>query len=151
VVNEEPFVFAEMTLEIGGSTVISQATNFQLDIDNVMKDTYAFGGSGELSFLTPTALKVSGSFDVVFDNLSSTAFDWYTQAANGTQAALSFALAHPSNNFGIKFSMPLVTLSKTNQDTKPQSVVMETVDFEAMYSSGSTIGVVVTNGVSTAY
>ncbi len=149
VVNEEPFVFSEFTLT-SGSNAIHQATNFQLDIDNVLKETYTFNQSPEVQFLTPTALKVSGSFDVVFDNLSSTNFDWFTQAINGSQAALSFELQHPAG-LSITFSMPLVTLSKTDQDTKPESVVMETVNFEAMYSSGSTISAVVVNNVSTAY
>ena len=47
--------------------------------------------------------------------------------------------------------MPLVTLSKTMQDTKPESVVTETINFEAMYSDGYTIQAVVLNSVSTAY
>jgi hypothetical protein len=149
VVNEEPFVFAEFTLT-SGSNQLKQATNFSLDIDNVMKDTYTFNNTGELQFLTPTALKVNGSFDVVFDDLDSGNFDFFTQAENGTQAALTFTLAHPSGH-SIEFSMPLVTLSKTNQDTKPESVVTETINFEAMYSEGATISVVVINAVATAY
>lgn len=149
VVNEEPFVFAEFTLT-SGSNAIKQATNFSLDIDNVMKETYTFNQSPELQFLTPTALKVSGSFDVVFDDLDTGNFDFFTQAIDGTQASLSFALAHPSG-LEITFTMPLVTLAKTNQDTKPESVVMETIDFQAMYSEGATISAVVKNGVATAY
>jgi hypothetical protein len=148
-VDEEPFVFAEFTLT-SGANVLQQATNFQLDIDNVMKETYTFNQSSELQFLTPTALKVSGSFDVVFDDLTAGANNFFTQAKNGTQASLTFKLAHPSG-YSIELSMPLVTLSKTNQDTKPESVVMETIDFEAMFSSGSTISAVVTNGIATAY
>ena len=149
VVNEEPFVFAEFTLT-SGDNQLKQATNFSLDIDNVMKDTYTFNNTGELQFLTPTALKVSGSFDAVFDDLDSGDYDFFTQAADGTQAALTFSLAHP-DGYSIEFSMPLVTLSKTNQDTKPESVVMETINFEGMYSDGATISVVVINAVSTAY
>lgn len=150
VVDEEPFVFAEFTLT-SGENALTQATNFQLDIDNLLKETYAFGGSSELSFLTPTALKVSGSFDVVFDDLDSGDFDFFTQAISATQAALSFTLAHPGGDLSIEFSMPLVTLSKTSQDTKPESVVMETVNFEAMLSDGYTIQVIVKNAVATAY
>lgn len=149
VVNEEPFVFAEYTLT-SGANVLKQATNFQLDIDNVMKETYTFNQSSELQFLTPTGLKVSGSFDVVFDDLDTGTFDFFTQAINGVQASLSFALAHPSG-LEVTFTMPLVTLSKTSQDTKPESVVMETINFEAMYDSGSTISAVVKNNVATAY
>ncbi len=149
VVNEEPFVFAEFTLT-SGVNILQQATNFQLDIDNVLKETYTFNQSSELQFLTPTALKVSGSFDVVFDDLSATTNNFFTQAKSGTQASLSFKLAHPSG-LGIEFTMPLVTLSKTNQDTKTESVVMETIDFQAMYSGGATISAIVTNAVATAY
>lgn len=148
-VNEEPFVFAEFTLT-SGVNILQQATNFQLDIDNALKETYTFSQSNEVSFLTPTALKVSGSFDVVFDDLSAGLYDFFTQVKAGTQAALTFKLAHPSGD-SIEFSMPLVTLSKSNQDTKPESVVMETIDFQAMYSAGSTISAVVVNGVATAY
>lgn len=148
-VNEEPFVFAEFTLT-SGVNILKQATNFQLNIDNVMKETYTFNQSSELQFLTPTALKVSGSFDVVFDDLSATTNNFFTQAQSGTQAALKFKLAHPAG-MSIEFDMPLVTLSKTNQDTKPESVVMETIDFEAMYSGGATISAIVTNGVATPY
>jgi len=150
VVNEEPFVFAEFTLT-SGANILQQATNFQLDIDNVMKETYTFNQSSTLQFLTPTALKVSGSFDVVFDDLTAGSYDFFTQAANGTQATLKFKLAHPATGGSIEFDMPLVTLSKTNQDTKPESVVMETINFEAMYSAGSTISAIVINGVATAY
>lgn len=150
VVNEEPFVFAEFTLTSGANN-LQQATNFQLDIDNVMKETYTFNQSSELQFLTPTGLKVSGSFDVVFDDLTATTNNFFTQVKNGTQASLSFKLAHPATGGSIVFTMPLVTLSKSNQDTKPESVVMETIDFQAMFSAGSTISAVVTNGVATAY
>lgn len=149
VVNEEPFVFAEFTLT-SGVNVLQQATNFQLDIDNVLKETYTFNQSSELQFLTPTALKVSGSFDVVFDDLTASTNNFFTQALAGTQASLSFKLAHPAGN-SVEFTMPLVTLSKTSQDTKPESVVMETINFEAMYSAGSTISAIVINGEAAAY
>ena len=152
VVNEEPFVFAEFVLTSGDNT-LKQATNFNLDIDNVLKATYTFNESPELQFLTPTALKVSGSFDVVFDDLDDGDYDFFTQAADGTQAALTFTLAHPGGDFSIAFTLPLVTLSKTDQDTKPESVVMETINFEAMYDfdDSATISVVVLNSVATAY
>jgi hypothetical protein len=70
LVNESPYVFAEFNLLLGGYNLY-QATNFQLDIENNLKETYTFNGSHTLQFLTPTQLKVSGSFDVVFDTLNA--------------------------------------------------------------------------------
>ena len=70
LVNESPYVFAEFNLVLG-SYSLYQATNFQLDIENNLKETYTFNGSRNLQFLTPTQLKVSGSFDVVFDTLNA--------------------------------------------------------------------------------
>ncbi len=154
VVNEEPFVFAEYTLTSGGQT-IAQATNFQLDIDNGLKETYTFNQSHELQFLTPTILKVSGTFDVVFDSLDATPYDFFTQMKNGTEAALSFTMQHPASGGSIAFTLPRVVLSKTNQETKAGAVVMEVINFEGLYNLGQspleTIGVVVTNGISAAY
>jgi len=70
LINESPYVFAEFNLSLGGYNLY-QATNFQLDIENDLKETYTFNGSHALQFLTPTQLKVSGMFDVVFDTLTA--------------------------------------------------------------------------------
>lgn len=156
VVNESPFVSAEFTLTYN-SQAIASATNFQLDIERDLKPTYTFNQSHALQFLTGVSLRVSGSFDVVFANLSSTQYDYFTQATSATAAdsALSFALTHPASGGSITLTMPAVRLSKTNQDTKPASVVMETVNFEARYQLGGgslyTIQAVVQDGQATAF
>ena len=61
VVNEEPFVFAEFVLTSGDNT-LKQATNFNLDIDNVLKATaekgsYSRSGLNELLDLAEAGLK----------------------------------------------------------------------------------------------
>lgn len=154
VVNEEPFVFAEYSLEWQGG-VIQQATNFTLDIDNALKPTYTFNQSHELQFLTPVSLQVSGTFDVVFDDLDVAPYNFFTQMQSGTEAALSFTLAHPSSGGSVQLTMPSVRLSKTSQDAKPKDIVTETINFEARYNPGSTdlytIQAIIQNGVDTAY
>jgi len=83
VANESPFVAAEFALSYGGYS-IGQATNFQLDIENGLKETYTFNGTHQLQFLTPASLKVSGSFDVVFDVLNNNVVTGFTYTTTGT-------------------------------------------------------------------
>jgi hypothetical protein len=146
VLNELPFQFAEFTLTQGTNS-LKQAANFQIDIENGLKETYTFNQSHSLQFLTPTSLKVSGSFEVVFDALNTSGgqtFDnFFQQAQSGTTTGLTFTMQHPNTgtsalSYGtISIGMPSVNLSKTDQKISAGSVVMETINFEAYYNLGT--------------
>ncbi len=88
VVNESPFVFAEFNLTWQGYQ-IAQATNFDVEIDNGLKETYTFNQNHSVQFITPTSLKVSGSFDVVFDLLNNVSVSGVHYTADGTTGNLT--------------------------------------------------------------
>jgi len=153
ITNESPFVFAEATLSLFGTTV-SQVSNISLDIENGLKPTYTFNGSHDLQFLTPVTRKISGQMDVVFDSLDDDTWGYFTKMQNQTQGALSFTLAHPSGA-SIVITLNQINISKYADALKLEDVVMSTLDFEASYSLTSSppasIGAVITNSVSTQY
>ena len=133
IIDEEPFVFAEFTLTWDGG-VLAQATNFQLDIDNMLKPTWTLNGSHELQFNPATGLHVNGSLDAVWDSLTDPTYGYFTDITNGTEGALSFALTHPSSAGSITVNMPNVRLAKDQIPPKMNDVVMETINFEARRS-----------------
>jgi Phage tail tube protein len=155
LVDETPFVFAEFTLDWNGFQ-ISEATNFSIEIDNGVKASYTFNGSHEAQFVTPTHIKVSGSFDVVWDSLNDAQRGYFNQAVTlQTQAALSFTLTHPASGGSIAFTLPRVHLGKPTIDPKMSEVIMQTIPFEAFKNVGgspaTTIGCTIVNSRSTAY
>lgn len=155
LVDETPFVFAEFILNWNGFQ-ISEATNFSMEIDNGVKASYTFNGSHEAQFITPTHIRVSGSFDVVWDSLNDAQRGYFNQAVTlQTQAALSFTLTHPASGGSVQFTLPRVHLTKPVIDPKMSEVIMQTVAFEAFKNVGgspaTTIGAVIVNSRSTAY
>jgi hypothetical protein len=153
VTNEIPFVFAEATLTLASNTR-AEAKNIQIDINNGLKETYTFGGHGP-NFITPVTLKVSGSFDVVWDSFDDATYGDWTKMMNGTLAALTLQLQHPSNAGTVTFTLPQVALSKHKTDLKVADTVLSTVNFEASkpLTGGSqyTLQAVVSNSISAAY
>jgi hypothetical protein len=147
IIDEQPFVFAEFTLTWEGG-VISQAGSFDLNIDNGVKPYYTFNGTHMAQFIPPLHLMVDGSFDAVFDTLDAQ-YDWFTQIRNGTEAELTFLLAHPEPGYSIEFLMPNVRLAKEQIPPKVSEVVMETIDFKARRSMSAnpseTIRCILTN------
>lgn len=152
-VNEIPYEFAEASMVLGSHNRY-EATNFQLDIDNGLKESYTFSGEHGPNFITPVTLKVSGSFDVIWDSFTDATYGDYTTMENGTLGALSLTLAHPADAGSVELSMPTVALSKYKTDIKISDVVASTINFEAsaaLTGSTYTIQAVVMNNVATAY
>jgi hypothetical protein len=151
-VQESPFVFAEYQLEWNGG-YLTQSSNFTLDIDNGIKATYTFNNFHEAQFITPTVLRVSGTFDVVWDSLDSAQYGYFSQMENQVDAALNLSLIHPASGGLITFTMPHVRLTKDVIDPKVADVVMETISWTAHRSIGvpSTIGLTIQNSRSSAY
>lgn len=160
--DEEPFVFAEFNLEWDGGQ-LSQAGNFSIDLDNQLKTTYTFNGYHQAQFITPTALKVNGTFDTVFDALEGGEYAFFTQIQTGTEAALSFTLQHPAvgggppgypAGYSVALNMPAVRLAKESIAPKLRDVLMENLSFEARRnlsaSPSTTITATIINGVHTA-
>ena len=155
ITNELPFVFAEASVTLM-SHARADITNFQVDIDNGVKETYTYSGSHGPSFLTPVTVKASGTFDVVFSSLNDSTYGDFATMEAGTLGALSVAFAHPGGGgYSVALSMPQVALTKVGEDLKLEDVVMSTIAWESSraLTGGSqyTVGAVVTNGVASAY
>jgi hypothetical protein len=155
VTNEIPFVFAEASLTFD-SNARADITNFTMDIENGVKETYTYSGLHGPSFLTPVTVMVTGSFDVVWSSLNNGTYGDYTTMQNGTLGALDISFAHPGDGgYSVALSLPQVALTKYANDIKTDDVIMSTVTYSASkpLTGGSqyTVGAVVTNGVSTAY
>lgn len=152
-VNEIPFEFAEATMVLDSHSRY-EANNFQVDIDNGLKESYTFSGEHGPNFITPVTLKVSGSFDVIWDSFTDATYGDYNAMESGTLGALSLSLAHPGGGASVALSMPTVALSKYKTDIKISDVVASTISFEAsaaLTGSTYTIQAVVMNNVATAY
>jgi hypothetical protein len=152
IVNEEPFVFAEYVLVWNGQT-LRQSSNFTLDIDNGIKATYTMNGFHEAQFVTPTILRVAGTFDVVWDSLDDATYGYFSQMQSQVDAALSLQLYHPSSGGAITLTMPHVRLTRDVIDPKVAEVVMETISWTAHRYIGvpSTIGAQILNTRSAPY
>lgn len=154
ITNEIPFVFAEAALTFHGNSR-ADAHNVTIDIDNGLKESYVFNGKHGPGYITPVTLKVSGSFDVVWDSLDDATYGDFTTMENGTLGSLSLALTHPSNDGSVTITLPQVAISKYKTDLKVSDVVMSTVTFEASRpltgTSQYTVQAEVINSVSTAY
>jgi len=152
IVNEEPFVFAEYVLDWNGNQ-LAQSSNFTLDIDNGIKATYTMNGTHEAQFVTATILKISGTFDVVWDSLDNATYGYFSQMEAQLDAALSLSLTHPASGGSITLTMPHVRLTRDVIDPKVADVVMETVSFTAhrYIGTASTISAVIVNGRSAQY
>lgn len=157
VTNELPWVFSEASLSLDGNAR-ADVTNVTLDIDNGLKETYTYSGSGNRgpAFITPVSVKVSGTIDVVWSSLNASTYGDFTTLLNQTLGALSVAFTHPGmNGYSVTFSCPQVALAKYANDIKFEDVVMSSLSFEASrpLTGGSqyTIQAVVVNGVASAY
>lgn len=153
IVNELPFVFSEATLTLFGNAR-ADVESFTLTIENSIKETWTFSGNHGPSFVTPTALHVSGQFDVAWSSLNDATYGDYTSMVNGTLGSLSFGLTHPvAANGSVTLNCPQVVLSKYSNDLKVGDIVKATLMYESSKSlpSGNTINAVITNGVATAY
>jgi hypothetical protein len=154
ITNELPFVFAEASLTLF-SHARADVTNVELNIENGIKVTYTYSGNHGPSFLTPVALHVSGTIDVVWSSLNDSTYGDFTSMENGTLGALALSFTHPSPAYGVAFACPQVTLAKVAEDVKFEDVIMSTLSFEASrpLTGGSqyTIQAVITNGVSAPY
>lgn len=154
VTNESPFVFAEASVTIFGSSR-TDASNVGITIDNGLKETYTYSGSHGPSFITPVTLHTSGTLDVVFDSLNDSTYGDFTRMANGTLGALNFTLTHPASAGTIAISMPQIVLNKYANDLKAEDVVMSSLSYEASRpltgSSLYTIQATVTNSVYLPY
>jgi hypothetical protein len=154
IIDELPFVFAEFVLTWDGPT-LAQATNFSLDIDNMLKPTWTMNGNHELQFNPATGLHVNGSFDTVWDSLNDPVYGYFQDITNGTEGALSFTLSHPGTAGSIVVNMGNVRLSKNQIPPKMNDLIMETINFEARRSLSAspsvTIGATITNNTYTAF
>jgi hypothetical protein len=154
LVNEEPFVFAEANLTMF-STLRTEVSTVNFNIDNGLKETYTYSNQHGPSFITPCTLMVNGTIDLVWDSLTDATYGDFTKMANGTLGALQFTLVHPSSAGTITFNCPQIVLSKYANDLKMEDVVMSTLSFEASRPlAGSTlytVQAVVVNNTHTAY
>jgi hypothetical protein len=138
IVNEAPFVFSEASVSFFGTTRYESA-NLVVNIDNMLKETYTYSGNHGPSFLTPTALHVSGTLDMVWSSFDDSTYGDFNRLINQTTGALTVTLAHPSSGGSIAISMPQIVLAKDVTDAKPADVVLSTLSWEASRPlSGST-------------
>lgn len=159
ITTENPFVFAEATLK-WHTVTIATVEQLSITITNGVKETYTLNASHYLQYLTPVALKVNGTFDMVFDNLNNATYGLYTKfmLTPHATAALTVTWKHPAttgltSTHSVQVTLPQVRLSKIGIAPKMETVIMETVSYEAEYNhtAGHTIQAVVHNAVATAY
>jgi Phage tail tube protein len=152
VVNEEPFVFAEAAVSLFG-TSLNQVTNFSMDIENGLKDSFTLNGNHTLQFLTATTRHVSGQFDVIWNSFDDATYGYWNKMFSASVGSISFSLTHPSNGGSISLTLPQVKLAKYADSIKMNDVVITTLSYEAelQLSNLTTITCTVQNGVSTYY
>jgi hypothetical protein len=152
IIADVPFVFAEASLTMF-SNARNDVSNFQVDIDNGLKETYTYSGQHGPSFITPVTVHASGSISVVWSSLNNGTYGDYSSMVNGTTGALSWTATHPVNNESITITMPQVVLNKYTNDVKLTDVIMSNLTYEATksLSSGYTIQATLTNETYTSY
>ncbi len=128
-----PFIFKEARLHLFG-TPRYEAYNASLSLDNFLKPTYTYTGSGLPTFLTATDLNITGKFDVVFDSLDDGTYGDYLNVINGTEGAFDLILQHASDASFIKFALPKVRLAKPAISPSPANVAITNLTFNARYA-----------------
>lgn len=152
IIADVPFVFAEASLTLFGNAR-NDVSNYQVDIDNGLKETYTYSGQHGPSFITPVTVHASGSITVVWSSLNNSTYGDYTSMVNGTIGSLAWTATHPVNNESITITLPQVVLNKYTNDVKMTDVIMSNLTYEATksLSLGYTIQATLTNNVYTSY
>lgn len=155
VTNELPWVFSEASLTLA-THARADVTSCELEIDNMLKETWTYSSHTGPSFITPVGLHVSGTITVVWSSLNDSTYGDFTTLLNQTTGALSLSFTHPGGGgYSVTFTCPQVVLAKYANDVKFEDVIMSTLTFEASrpLTGGSqyTIQAVVLNQVSTMY
>lgn len=151
-----PYQFTEGAFSVFGATH-SETSNFKINWDNALKESWTYSGSHFASFLTKTDFHVNGTFDAIFSNssgLTDSTYGFFTKMLNQTQGALSFTLTHASDGSFINVYCPLVVLDKYGVTTTVGNVVIQPITFKAFYSVSAATGpltIVVANNMYLPY
>ncbi len=149
-----PFVFAEGSVTLFGQSLVT-VSNVELDLDNVVKDTYTVQSQHTAQYVTPTSRTVKGKLTLVFTSLDDAVYGYFTKAmpSLGTpvQGAIALSLTHPGAAGSLTISLPQVNLEKYTDDIKIGDVIMTSLDFTASYSlsSNSSMSALLGNSVQT--
>lgn len=150
VSNDAPFVFSEASLTLNATTIY-ETYNVNLTIDNKVAETWT--NMANPQFITAQGLMVSGTFDAVFGSINDATIGFLNQVMTGVATApLTLTLQHPAGN-SIVLTCPTVQFNTDNVQIKPDTLITETIAFEAFYSLSSlaTITGTVVNGVWLPY
>jgi hypothetical protein len=154
ITNELPFVFAEATLTPFGQAR-NDVSNVQVSIENGLKETRTYSGLHGPSFITPTTLHVTGTFDAVWSSLTDSTYGDYNRMVNGSLGTLVLTVQHPASAGTVTITMPQVAYSKYANDIKMEDAIMSQMTFEASRplsgASQYTVQATVINNVYLAY
>lgn len=149
-----PFVFAEATVTILGQASVPVA-NIQLDLENGLKDGFTLGSSHDLTYLTPTTRKASGTASIFFQSLNDSNVGFFVKMRPGTsvQGVVTLTLAHPTSGGSVSLTLPQVNISKYTDEIKLGDAVMISLGLEAsmQLSNSQTISGYIANSQNTAF
>lgn len=151
-VNEPIYTFNLLSLNqntsVGGAAVqIPQANNLEINIDNGLVATYTFNNTHNLEFLTPGALVVNGTFDVIWSSLTDPNFGYFNNlfAAANNYGTLTAELSQGTNLSSMTLTLFNVRWSKLTDEIKLGDVIKSTVSFEAALNLGEIANAPATN------
>jgi hypothetical protein len=124
----DPFVFHQATLTIGGSAV--KATNLQLTVARQIDPLYVLGAMQPDEYI-PGAFTLTGQVTIPLqDNTEGARLTAFTEGAIVASLTQSGA--------GLSFSIPKMNFGKMSRPVNNRGVILQTIDFEAKYDSGTT-------------
>jgi hypothetical protein len=155
-VNENPYMFAECTLAIAGTTV-AQATVTTLTVVNNLKSTFTLNQTHELGFLSPVSRLITGKVDLVFHNFDDTDWGYFNRMVNASQSATgnpfsySLSLTHPTNAGAWNFTCPNTFIDKYADTLKIDDVVITSLTLQMALNLSTNTTITATLTSPTAY
>lgn len=127
--------FQAAILEGGGA--IANVSKVSLSIENNIEGQYVIGGAGLKQSLNAGTVKVSGSIDALFEDMTL-----LTKAINTTESSLKITYtsgtgAGTAGNESIEFLIPELFYKQDTPTVSGDKGVMVTLSFEAFYTNST--------------
>lgn len=136
------FAGASLTQTINGTsaTLVAQAQNLTVNIDNGLQVEYTMANSNFPQFNTPGAIVANGDVELIWSSLTDPNWGYFQNMGPGAAADFNLAFDFQIPNTGtatssISVIYPKAKISKLVDDMKLDAVIKSTITFEALRTS----------------
>lgn len=109
---QQPFVFSQSALAVGGTTAIADYEGFSLTINNNVKIAHTLTSENWAQKIWSEGMQITGTMDLIFEDLTE-----YNKFLNGTATNITLTLTHGATigtgttHYSLALTMPVVYYS----------------------------------------